>query len=92
MKRFLLIAAVVGILCTLTSPAFGASFVQSSRATTQQVQSFAIGDLNGDGKPDLASADGANSVIISTNAGNGICISNAIYTLGDTSVGDIPWR
>lgn len=52
--------------------------------------SFAVADINGDGKPDLIAADGTDGMIeVLTNAGGGIFVSNAVYTAGTPNGGPI---
>ena len=62
-------------------------------ATGVGPQSVAIDDLNGDGKPDLATANGSNSVSVLLNRGDGSFQAKLDYGAGDgpysLAIGDL---
>jgi hypothetical protein len=65
-------ALSLGVMATFAGSA--ASFALATYKTGKGPISVAVGDLNGDGKPDLATAnygEGANSVSVVLNRGNG---------------------
>lgn len=84
MKNYLCFLAAFAGLITLVNPVSGAPFVLSDVLTNKaSVYYFgAVGDVNGDGKPDLVALDTYSDFIVLTNAGNGIFISNATYKVG----------
>jgi hypothetical protein len=87
MKHVLFLMAAIGGLFNLVNPVSGAPFVLSSSPGAGVVAySVGIGDLNGDGRPDLVSVDGSQLVSTFTNAGNGIFLPSATYNLGSGSV------
>src|SRR5579871_5086553 len=82
MKRFVSLLAAIGSLFTLTI-ASAQPFVLSSVVSNSYDAAFvAVGDLNGDGKPDLVSVDNNSTFTVATNAGHGIFLSNATYNVG----------
>jgi hypothetical protein len=90
--------ACVGVALTLglvasfatSAPSFAAP---RSYATGGDPVSVAIGDLNGDGKPDLATANDANTVSVLLNSGDGSFQAKLDYATGDTpnsvAIGDL---
>jgi hypothetical protein len=86
MKRFSILITAIGSLFTLIHSASGALFVQSWSQPLPDGYAAAVAqDLNGDGKPDLVAPNGSapGALIVATNAGNGIFITNGIYTVGN---------
>src|SRR5215216_5309128 len=87
------VALMVGV-ATL-SAASGASFTDAqSYATENNPVSVAIGDLNGDGKPDLATAnEAAGNVSVLLNAGGGSFEARLDYATGydplSVAIGDL---
>ena len=76
---------------TGSAPSFAAA---RSYATGSHPSSVAIGDLNGDGKPDLATANGdANTVSVLLNRGDGSFRAKLDYATGSgpasVAIGDL---
>lgn len=85
-KNYLRFLAALGGLFTLVNPSSGAPFVLSDVVTNSNSGYFlAVGDVNGDDKPDLVSVNNNNTITIATNAGDGIFVSNATYNVGTAS-------
>ena len=65
---------------------FVPSATNSAGISTTKNFAVAIADINGDGKPDVITMDSPNGTVsIFTNAGGGIFVSNATYTVvGET--------
>ncbi|HLX68137.1 MAG TPA: FG-GAP-like repeat-containing protein [Verrucomicrobiae bacterium] len=83
MKRFVSSLAAIGSLLTFTIAASAQPFALSSVVSNTYDAAFvAVGDLNGDGKPDLVSVDNDSTFTVATNAGHGIFLSNATYNVG----------
>jgi hypothetical protein len=90
--------ACVGVALTLglvasfatSAPSFAAP---RSYATGGDPVSVAIGDLNGDGKPDLATANDANTVSVLLNSGDGSFQAKLDYETGggpgSVAIGDL---
>jgi len=86
MKSYFLSMAAIGSLFTLVNTA-GAQFVLSDVLTNRNLtyDSVAVGDVNGDGKPDLVTVDNLSTFTVATNVGNGIFVSNATYNVGNNT-------
>jgi hypothetical protein len=82
--RFFQRAVIYGLfLLAQTLFAQGVSFVSSTLPVGPHPVSIVVADINGDGRPDLISANRADSTLtIWTNAGNGSFGSNATLIVG----------
>lgn len=83
MKHLIFLTLAIGSLFTFVHAAWGGPFTPSSVVPISNGFGFVTtGDINGDGKPDLVSANNNDSFDVATNAGNGIFVSNATYSVG----------
>ena len=85
MKNYFLAMAALGSLIIHINTASGAPFVVSDTVTNNYMVFVTVGDVNGDGKPDVVSVADNDTFTIATNAGNGIFFTNATYNVGNGS-------
>src|SRR5438105_2090066 len=82
-------ALVLILVALVITPALSAqSFLPASNVVTGGgPTAVAVGDLNGDGKPDLVIANGnAGTISVLLNAGNGTFAAAVNYTVGSQPV------
>src|SRR5688572_30133405 len=97
--RGMQVLLLAGLLVLGTSVAAAAptgsapSFAAAKSYATGRAVSVAIGDLNGDGKPDLATTSGSHRVVILPNRGSGTFGAKHEFATGSSpasvAVGDL---
>src|ERR1700734_3768181 len=83
MKPRICLLTIIELLTGLHQAVAQANFTLASTLNVAGgPASVAAADVNGDGKVDLISTGNGNSLVVYTNNGSGIFVSNASYSVG----------